>query len=183
RLTALAPGDDPFQPHLFICHACQPGVTPSSRHDVVRAPDTNYLRFLVEDITVHGNEMEIRGKSESAIALLATAADPAVAAGVKQPAAVLVSVGDWLPKQVSNKNFLLRITLSDRARATSDRHHPAPTSPVSRAQARADEWRQQLESGAVSSRAALARREGVSRAYVTQVLRPSPLRHRRSSRP
>ncbi|MEY4583139.1 MAG: hypothetical protein RL701_7842, partial [Pseudomonadota bacterium] len=36
----------------------------------------NYLRFLVEDITVHGNEIEIRGKSESAVALLASSSDP-----------------------------------------------------------------------------------------------------------
>jgi len=47
---------------------------------------------------------------------------------------------------------------------------------AARHEARADEWRRALASGEVGSRAALARREGVSRAWVTRVLGRSPTR-------
>lgn len=45
---------------------------------------------------------------------------------------------------------------------------------AARQAARADEWRRALASGEVGSRAALARREGVSRAWVTKVLGRRP---------
>jgi hypothetical protein len=35
----------------------------------------NYLRFLVEQITVRGDELEIRGKTDAAVALLASPPD------------------------------------------------------------------------------------------------------------
>lgn len=66
----------------------------------------NYLRFLVEEILVHGNEIEIRGKTNAAVALLASGSDPNVATGVKSPAGVLVSVGEWLRNLDSNQGPL-----------------------------------------------------------------------------
>jgi hypothetical protein len=58
----------------------------------------SYLRFLVDQIIVRGNEIEIRGKTRSAVALLASASNSDLATGAAPPEAVLVSVGDWLRK-------------------------------------------------------------------------------------
>jgi hypothetical protein len=76
-----------------------------------------------------------------------------------------------LPKQVSNKNFILRLSLCDAVAREHKLRHDSKRLSRDRAIARATEWSQQLAKGEVASRAALARREGVSRAYVTQVLR------------
>jgi hypothetical protein len=73
-----------------------------------------------------------------------------------------------LPNNSSSKNFATCIVVDFAAarkrpkqRAAGQRIHPRE---------RAVEWLRQLEAGEVASRAALARREGVSRARVTQVL-------------
>jgi hypothetical protein len=82
-----------------------------------------------------------------------------------------------LPNSSSSKNFATCIVVdfaaakkSPRRGMTRDRHDPLK---------RALEWLRQLETGEVASRAAIARREGISRARVTQILgRRHAQRHR-----
>jgi hypothetical protein len=75
-----------------------------------------------------------------------------------------------LPRWVSTENYsacgVVRLAWSARY---GDCKKSKPL-PADRAPRRAEEWRQLLASGEVTSRAALARRAGVSRARVTQVL-------------
>jgi hypothetical protein len=80
-----------------------------------------------------------------------------------------------LPKHASNKNFWLRVCMSTGERETSDAHTSGPARSATLGNACANQWQRDLDSGAVRSRAELARCEGVSRAYVTQVLGPQPL--------
>jgi hypothetical protein len=56
----------------------------------------NYLRFLVDGVTVRGNELEIRGRTDAVVALLASGSDAASAAVVNRPETVLVTAGGWL---------------------------------------------------------------------------------------
>lgn len=63
----------------------------------------NYLRFLVDRITVRGNEVEILGRTDSAVALLASASEAVKPANVNRPAEVLTSVGGWLQRLDSNQ--------------------------------------------------------------------------------
>lgn len=56
----------------------------------------NYLRFLVERLVVRGNDIEIHGKADASVALLAASPDLAYPAPVNPPAEVLTSVGGWL---------------------------------------------------------------------------------------
>ena len=83
-----------------------------------------------------------------------------------------------LPKSSSSKNFASCVVVDFAAArksgprcVTRDRHDP---------QERALEWLRQLETGEVASRAAIARREGLSRARVTQALNRSGATIRRS---
>lgn len=73
----------------------------------------------------------------------------------------------WLPDRSSNKNrftaFLVDFGRPAQGRRAG-RMRPDPNE-------RAREWRRMLDSGEVANRAELARRAGVSRARVTQVLR------------
>jgi site-specific DNA recombinase len=62
----------------------------------------NYLRFLVDQIVVRGNEVEIRGKTQAAVALLSAGSEGTCLATVKRPAEVLTSGGGWLQRQDSN---------------------------------------------------------------------------------
>ena len=77
-----------------------------------------------------------------------------------------------LPRSASNKNFATCLIV-DFARARK-RRRPAkasrePQGPAARL-ARALEWQRQLDAGEVASRAEIARREGISRARVTQIM-------------
>jgi hypothetical protein len=84
-----------------------------------------------------------------------------------------------LPRRSSNKNFVIRTRLALPSQKTRDHEHlPAKrrTQPASRAQV----WFKELESGDVASRAELARKHGVPRAYVTQLLRRLAPSHRTS---
>jgi hypothetical protein len=78
-----------------------------------------------------------------------------------------------LPRSASNKNFATCIVV-DFARARKRMRSAArprePRGPAARL-ARALEWQRQLDVGEVASRAEIARREGVSRARVTQIMR------------
>ena len=73
----------------------------------------------------------------------------------------------WLPNPASNKNWIAGIPVGHRP---PDPPPPALTVHRDPGQ-RAREWQRALESGEIKSRAELARREGVSRARVTQLLR------------
>src|SRR6266542_553964 len=61
----------------------------------------NYLRFLVQDITVRGAEITIRGRTDAAVALLASGAEPGTSP-LNQSSAVLTSVVDWRPRRDLN---------------------------------------------------------------------------------
>ncbi len=61
----------------------------------------NYLRFLVQDITVRGAEITIRGRTDAAVALLASGAEPG-SSPLNQSSAVLTSVVDWRPRRDLN---------------------------------------------------------------------------------
>ena len=77
-----------------------------------------------------------------------------------------------LPRSASNKNFATCLVV-DFARARKRLIGPAPArvprGPEARL-ARALEWQRQLDAGEVASRAEIARREGISRARVTQIM-------------
>jgi hypothetical protein len=73
----------------------------------------------------------------------------------------------WLPNSSSNKNWFTAF-LTDFGRAAREQRAPAATA---RPSERVREWWRMLDSGEVANRAELARRVGVSRARVTQVLR------------
>jgi site-specific DNA recombinase len=62
----------------------------------------NYLRFLVERIIVRGNELEIRGKTDAAEALLASPPD-AASPSARPAETVLVSAVGWLQLLDSNQ--------------------------------------------------------------------------------
>jgi hypothetical protein len=72
-----------------------------------------------------------------------------------------------LPNSSSNKNWIAGFLARRRPPDQPALAVAAPPHPAERARA----WQRALESGEVRSRAELARREGVSRARVTQVLR------------
>jgi hypothetical protein len=72
-----------------------------------------------------------------------------------------------LPNSSSNKNLFTAFLL-DFGRPMRD-HKPGRARPDPNARAR--EWRRMLDAGEVANQAELARRVGVSRARVTQVLR------------
>jgi ParB-like chromosome segregation protein Spo0J len=78
-----------------------------------------------------------------------------------------------LPRSASNKNFATCLVVDfARARkrlgaAAAAREQRGPTARL----ARALEWQRQLDAGEVASRADIARREGLSRARVTQIMR------------
>ena len=77
-----------------------------------------------------------------------------------------------LPRSASNKNFAMSLIV-DFARARKRIRAKAPPrearGPMARL-ARAIEWQRQLDAGQVASRAEIARREGISRARVTQIM-------------
>lgn len=138
-----------------------------------------YLRFLVERIEVQpapkrSVEVNIVGRSGAAVALIASTANGNQSRG--EP--VLGSVGSWLPKCASTENYASRVVVQlAEVRERKKRRSLAElrAEQAVRQEVRADEWRRALASGEVASRAALARREGVSRAWVTKVLGRSPL--------
>jgi hypothetical protein len=74
-----------------------------------------------------------------------------------------------LPNSSSSKNFATCIVV-DFAAARRQRSREERRERPSGAE-RAVEWQRQLHSSAVASRAAIARREGLSRARVTQLLK------------
>ena len=125
----------------------------------------NYLRFLVERLVVRGNDIEIHGKADASVALLAASPDLAYPAPVNPPAEVLTSVGGWLPNSSTSKN-LFTVLVVDFGRQIRG----GASVPTVAAAERALEWRRLLERGVVESGAALARRFGLSGARVTQVL-------------
>jgi hypothetical protein len=78
-----------------------------------------------------------------------------------------------LPRSASNKNFATCIAVDfarARKRVRAATVAREPRGPAARL-ARAVEWQRQLDAGEVASRAQIARREGLSRARVTQITR------------
>jgi hypothetical protein len=89
----------------------------------------------------------------------------------KKPA--LMGRFSLLPKSVATENYEARVVVSiGEARESRKRLESRKSWEQRRAEREhlAVEWGRQLKSGDVPSRAALARREGVSRAWVTKVL-------------
>lgn len=83
----------------------------------------------------------------------------------------------WLPKCATTENYasLVVVLLADvreRKKRRSLAEWQAEQS--ARQEVRTEEWRRALAVGEVRSRAELARREGVSRAWVTKVLGRKP---------
>jgi hypothetical protein len=72
-----------------------------------------------------------------------------------------------LPNSSSNKNLFTALLMHFGRPVRKQQAPKVRPDPKERAR----EWREMLESGVVPSRAELARRMGVSRARVTQVLR------------
>ena len=82
-----------------------------------------------------------------------------------------------LPKCASTENYASQVVVQlAEVREAQKRRSLTElrTDQAARQEAQAAEWRKALASGEVGSRAALARREGVSRAWVTKVLGRSP---------
>jgi hypothetical protein len=75
---------------------------------------------------------------------------------------------EWLPNSSSSKNFATCVVVNFAAARKRPKHRAAGKRFDPRE--RAIEWLRQLEAGEVASRAALARREGLSRARVSQAL-------------
>jgi hypothetical protein len=95
----------------------------------------------------------------------------------------LVDSNYLLPRSASNKNFASCLVV-DFSRARKHllvaKERTKPIGPSARLE-RAFEWQRQLDTGEVVSRAEIARREGISRARVTQImnqLQPASRRHR-----
>ena len=61
----------------------------------------NYLRSLVQNITVRGAEITIRGRTDAAVALLASGAEPGTRP-LNQSSAILTSVVGWRPRRDLN---------------------------------------------------------------------------------
>jgi chaperonin cofactor prefoldin len=78
---------------------------------------------------------------------------------------------EWLPNSSSSKNFATCVILDFAAERKRRLQVHVPKARV-RAEtlSRADEWERLLAAGEVRSRAEIARREGLSRARVTQIL-------------
>jgi CRP-like cAMP-binding protein len=110
----------------------------------------------------------------------------AVAAGPDLNVRLIVLDSNYLlPRSASNKNFATCFVV-DFARARKRVRAAAltrqPRGPAARL-ARALEWQRELDSGEVASRAEIARREGISRARVTQIMNaPSASTEKRPER-
>jgi hypothetical protein len=132
----------------------------------------NYLRLLIERIVVHGPEVEIHVRGAEAIALMAS---PEISKETKKETteAVRASVGGWLPSCAGSKNFTATVVIDLETARKRLRPQAAPLARESTSE-RAQRWLGELESGEVESRAAIARREGISRARVTQVMSNAP---------
>ena len=77
-----------------------------------------------------------------------------------------------LPRSASHKNFATCFVVDfarARKRLRPERPPREPRGPAARL-ARALEWQRQIDAGEVASRAEIARREGISRARVTQIM-------------
>jgi hypothetical protein len=108
-----------------------------------------------------------------AVALMA-APELNSAAKKKSTESVRTDVGGWLPSCAGSKNFTATVVIDLESARRRLRPRSAPLPRVSAA-ARAQEWLRQLDAGEVESRAEIARREGVSRARVTQILQRARL--------
>jgi hypothetical protein len=88
-------------PHLYAETTIKKFQT--SIRELFLADDTtltrNYLRFLLEEITVQGTEITLRGRTDAAVALLASGAD---AASLNRSPPVLTSVVGWRPRRDLN---------------------------------------------------------------------------------
>jgi hypothetical protein len=102
---------------------------------------------------------------------------PQIPADVMEPT---VMDNSLLPRSASNKSFATCLVVDfARARKRMRPSAPArePRGPEARL-ARALEWQRELDAGEVASRAEIARREGISRARVTQIMRARASRKR-----
>jgi hypothetical protein len=79
------------------------------------------------------------------------------------------SASAWLPNYGSSKNFTATVLVDFQAARKRLRPKAARPSQLS-ASARALEWLRQLGTGEIESQAAIARREGLSRARVSQLI-------------
>ncbi len=129
---------------------------------------SNYLRFLVQDITVRGAEITIRGRTNAAVALLATGAESGTS--LNHPPPVLTSVGGWRPNGDPSKNFTSAfvIDLERERKRRQSRELRVPR--IVRLLDHALEFQRLLDSGKVRFRADLARHSGLSAMRVTQIL-------------
>ena len=136
-----------------------------STHELTRT----YLRLLVKRIVVNDDVAEIELRTDGAAALMAQGSSSSRPTELTCPEAVLTSVTGWLPNCATSKNFTATVVIDWETARKRLRPQAAPRAEES-ASERAQRWLWELESGEVESRAAIARREGLSRARVTQIL-------------
>ena len=94
--------------------------------------------------------------------------DRSLGASVYRPSPLLGATRNWLPNSSGSKNFATCAVVDFAAARKRAKQRAAGLRLDPRE--RAVEWMRQLQAGEVASRAALARREGLSRARVSQVL-------------
>jgi hypothetical protein len=134
-------------------------------------------RFLVEEITVNDENIELIARSDSALRLMAGRGDPTEdkekAERVKRSACSPTIVVDWLPNGACSGRIKSGFVIDlDKARKRLRGRHlePAGPPPITQTLALADELRDLLATESVNQ-SQLARRFGLSRARVSQILR------------
>ena len=130
----------------------------------------NYLRFLVEGITVTDEQIDISARTDAALRLMAGGSRQEKTEGAN-PSVVSPTMGlDWLPNDASSANFESGYVIDlDKARKRLRPKKLEPPTIVKRL-AQAEEWQRQIDAGEVKHRAEISHREGVSRARVTQIM-------------
>jgi hypothetical protein len=128
----------------------------------------NYLRFLIDRVDISGNELTIHGKAGAAIALLAAGPDAPQSATVNPAEVVLTSAGGWLPKRSISRTW--KYAQKPQPRAAAEETPPPQESARGRQTNRAALFASLMAQERLT-RSGLAAKLGVSRAWVTKVLR------------